>query len=288
MSQTLASGAPLAASYGKYGSTGSTWAPGLDRIFAMLVGYPGSGKTRLLESNPGALVLNFDLSRTKDNVEAQVLPVLNRDGSAIGPSGEAFTWTWDALDTIRKNLISAKASNSPRPTTIVFDGLRALMRIAESKWGTAYTAYGDIYDGITELALSLREAGYGVWLVSHVQPVKVKAKGAQLGDPPDLIDQITHSDKLHTRLFPFCELAALCFTEPFLEQVNTPKMATVSGKEVQVGTTITSVKSLKYFITAQPQMVPGVLKPRAKLPDRFELPAEGAWRAFETVYNASV
>jgi len=284
---TLESGAPPKG-FGSFGFTGGTKGAGADKIFAMLVGYPGAGKTYFLSSNPGALVLNFDCSRTKPNVEAQVFPVPGTDGHMYDGNGKRFTWTYDAFKSLQQKLIEASRTDAPRPTTVVIDTLMSFQQIVEAKFGSDWNNLGTVYDTILQDLLALRDAGYGVWINCHFQKVKAKGKSPAGEDIVVIEDDITHSPALHKRLFPLCEMVGLLGVE--YETVAVPVMMEVNGRQVQKGTTSKKTPRFVFFPDQLPddaKMNRPIIKRRVTLPERIPLPQDKPWAAFAEVYNAA-
>ena len=284
---TLASGAPPK-SFGSFGFTGGTKGARADKIFAMLVGYPGPGKSYFLSSNPGALILNFDCSRTKPNVEAQVFPVPGDEGFMHGADGKKFKWTYDEFKKLQQKLVEASNNNLPRPTTIVIDTLMSFQTVVESKFGSNWNDLGNVYDVILQDLLVFRDAGYGVWINSHFQKVKSKGKSPSGEDITVVEDDITHSPALHKRLFPLCEMVALLGVEN--ETVTVDLMMELNGKQIKRGTTTKRVA--KYIL--YPDLLPDdskmnrpIIKRRVTLPERIELPSDKPWAAFEAIYNTA-
>lgn len=282
--QTLASGPSPATNYGNWGSTDYSQL-GPRKVSALLVGMPGTGKTRFLLGCPGALILNFDRSPTPTTPKAQVLPVPRPDGTLVDASGSKVVWSWDYAETIRTKLIDAANANRPRPDMVVIDSLVSLVKLALDKFGDEFKDYKDVYSNVVEYVQSLHDAGYGVWVIGHVQLTWSKAKGAAPGDPPELIMDITHSRKLHARLFPWFSLVAQVEAEPTTQTIKKPRILP-DGR--QAGTIDEIVKTNRYTLSVDTTVIPGVVKRRVKLPSALELPENGAWDVFETAYNAAI
>lgn len=289
--QTLAHGSTVASRYGKFGSTGGTYRAPLGRVFWMLLSYPGEGKSYLNQSNPAALILNLDGSSTKAQVEAQVTPVLSPSGALVGLDGQPLVPTWDWLEALKKELITAAINNAPRPESIVVDTLGSLLRIAAIKYGSGFTDAKQVYEVVTNFILDLKQY-YGVCVCGHMQKVKVKPKDAEMGDLPDIVDNIAHSDKLHARIFPYCELVLVLWSQPEAVSVEVAQTAQVRGETVQLAPKRTSKMVTRRYLSPVPYEMPadykpllGIVKRRAQFPDKVAIPETGAWAAVASAYD---
>lgn len=287
--QTLASGPTVAQNFGNWGTVpqgGTSSAPAPHRAFCLIMSDEGKGKSFLASDIPGALMLNFDLTGYATKRRAQVLPVLNQDGIVTVANGSKFKWTLEYLDKFRNELVQAAQNNQPRPSTIVIDSLNSLLRTYLNHYGDkiAMSDYADVYDGVREFCLTLRDAGYGVWVLSHFQMVKVKARDAKIGDPPLLERQVSHPDKLHLRLHPFVEYCGEIIIEKRTREERKPRLVMVNGKEVQSGIETKVVTDDIRFITFDPSRYDKILKSRVQFPDgRVELSSE---HPYDSLYNA--
>lgn len=292
--QTLESGPTAAQNFGSWGiqpKGGSDSAPAPHRAFVLIMSDEGKGKSHLASDIPGALILNFDLTGYASQRRAQVLPILNQEGNTKGSGGQKFIWTLDYLNKLKGELVDAALQNKPRPTTIVIDSLNSLLRIHLNHYGAAISMsdYADVYDNVREFCLSLRDVGYGVWVLSHFQTVKVRAKDAKIGDPPLLERQVSHPDKLHSRIHPYVEYCGEVIIEKRSREQTAPRMVMVQGKLTQAGVETKVVTEDFRVLTFDPSRYDKILKSRVRFPDgRVDLPEDHPYDALYTAYKTAI
>ena len=275
LAQTTTAGAVASSNFGNWGTKGGTHLALPEHIAALVLSFPGAGKSHLFWTHPGALVLNFDGSGTAPDIKCQIYGVRDLQNRLVDPNGQAFEWSWERIEEIKKRLIEAAKKNEPRPTTIVIDTITSLIRIVKKKFGDNWEAFGDIYDNIAELILELRDAGYGVYVLGHLIKSMVRKQGEAPDSTPFAEIAPAHPAKLHARIFPHIEMVATIVVTTTTEIVDVPISAEVNGVTKVVATKKVTRQVPSRILLADPVEVPGVLKRRAKLPDQIPLPEVG-------------
>lgn len=287
LAQTTTAGPVRSTNFGTWGTKGGTHIALPEYIFALIAAFPGAGKSHLVNSNPGTLSINFDGAGTASDAKCQIYGVRDLQNRLIDPSGQAFEWTWERAQALKKSLIEAAKRNDPRPTTIAIDTITSMLRIAKRHFGDNWEAFAEIYDQVAEYPLELRDAGYGVYVLGHF----VKRLSRKPGEPADSMGFAeivpAHPDKLHARLFPHFEMVATIQVNETTEVVQEPVFAEVGGVRKQVASKPVTRRKVERYILADPTEIPGVVKRRAKLPSQVLLPEEGTWDAFRAAYIAS-
>lgn len=304
MSQTLAHGTPIQNRWGALGGhTGSMVAPP-EKITAFIFGLPGEGKSAFLQTHPDAFVFNLDTSSTTTpNPQATMFPgISGTTGQLLDDSNGAISFTYDHVRAKEDILFQLAASNSPRPSTIVYDSLSAWVALLiqwipinavklgiasepKSDWKQLHgpAAWDTLYSIITTTITKLKAAGYGVYVVGHVVNAKIPLEENRFVIKPEL----TITDGFWKRLYYLFELSALVFAEKASESYEDIQYSTLNGqkKEQRIKRT-REVK--RHYLTVAKLELEGLAKSRVKLPERIELPLDTGWSAFRNAYTAGI
>lgn len=305
--QTTSTPTPVATRYGNFGSQAMATTPDPSRMFIVLVGPGGSGKTNFAMSVPGILMCNADLSpppRPSPGAplpECQFFPGLGPDSQPIDSAGRPLLLQWEMFEDLRLSLIQAAEKNLPRPRAVCLDSTTAAMRLLQSYitrnaralnligadkappkefWDlSGEAAYGRAYDMLINWAISLRQAGYGVFYIVHIA-----SSVMQIGeDAAKRIWEPAGSPGAWKRIFPMADMVL-----PIRQLFRVTSERTthiVNGQEVagQPRTTSTPYYAMEF---GNAELL-NVVKRRVALPQTIELPASGAWSAFDAAYRAA-
>jgi hypothetical protein len=295
MAQELAVGKTAAQRFSGLGFTATKMVAPPGKLFGLLVGMPGSGKSCFVQSNPNAFIINTDLSSTTtEEPKACIWPGMGPDGSPCEPSGKGMNpmvLTWEKILEKKKSLIDMSQKGLDRPDTIIVDSLGpsiALVRdwvtkkANKTEWKEldGRRAWDDVYEQLLRFALDLRQHGYGFYYVCHLVNAKIP-----LGDDRYVIrPELTITDNFYKRLFPLFELVAA-----FESEITTKtEMIHLKNKDGSPGPKRPkTVKKKAHYITVNDEKLSGITKCRVVLPDRFELPSIDAWSVFEEAYTSS-
>jgi len=301
---TLATGTTLQTKYGRLGGyTGHMIAPP-ERIKALILGLPGSGKSAFLQSHPGAYIFNFDLSSTvTPDPKATLWPGIDpKTGRPINESGSPIVLGWPAVQEKIALLKELAAADQPRPETVVFDSLSAWAQLLIS-WvpGAAVSlflrspdkgpvdnfralegkaAWDAIYSIIYSTIVDLANAGYGVYVVGHVVQTKVPIGEDQFTSELDFAG----GPGLWKRIFPLFELSAVVNTTPGTRDYT--KTDTIANRD---GTTRTITRRVSepcknFTLTYSMPNLSAISKSRVPIGD-IRLPEQDAWAAYAKAYN---
>lgn len=181
----FANGKQPMSQYGSFGIANQRMWVKPGKLRGILLGEFNSGKTSFLGSNPGALIINLDLSSTpvpssnSPGLPAQFWPGLNEDGLPIDFNSSVIKLSWETLSALRSKLIEAARLNQPRPETVVIDGLTewlnmmrraTLLHFGKETWdeGRGDAMWEWLYGQMLLFMNDLRDAGYGLWVVAHI------------------------------------------------------------------------------------------------------------------------
>lgn len=301
---TLAHGNTLQSRYGKLGGyTGHMIAPP-ERIKALIMGLPGSGKSAFLQSHPDAFIFNLDISSTvTPNPRATLWPGLDSTtGQPINDAGAPTTLTWTGIAEKIAILKELAATNQPRPSTIVFDSLSAwtallfnwipanavplYLRSPEKgptdNWRAleGKAAWTALYDIICNTINDLASAGYGVYVVAHVVQTRVPLGDDQFTTEVDFAG----GAGLWKRIFPLFELSAVLTTDTGTREItrlDTVKNRDGSTREI---TRRTSESYKAFKLTYSLPQLAAISKSRVDIGEII-LPEHDAWTHFASVYN---
>ena len=133
--QTLASGRSvteaMTARYTPVGVAGRDLLKPLNRCFWQCIGRYAHGKSRLVQTNPKALILNLDESpTTHPHPQAEIWPAVDAQGMTIDTDGSPLVLTWPRVMEVIEYLLAASRANLPgTPECIVFDSLPSAIRL---------------------------------------------------------------------------------------------------------------------------------------------------------------
>ncbi len=265
--QTLATGASaqetFAGRYKPVGIQGQPLRKPLNRCFWQAVGAFAHGTSRLIQTNPKALIFNLDESpTTHPNPQAEIWPAVDELGQTIDTDGAPLTLTWGRVLEVIDHVLAAKRARLPgTPECIVFDSMPSAVRLClyHTAWKmtnkaiaiqtqgkgepvelheiTAYDLdafhgqklYGATYNAISDTIDLLRHANFGVGVVAHVDRKSIEIGRNKEGEP--LMEErwlLSISDALRER---FHRSLDLCFQILRRKRMETE---TVEGKKRKV------------------------------------------------------
>lgn len=306
MLQSTTSPTTLSSKYGNFGRVPNPATPDPSRMFIVLVGPGGSGKTNFLMSVPGILSVNSDLSppprpsSTAALPDCQFFPALGDNAEPVDFAGNPITFRWEMIEELRVSLIDAAQKNLPRPRAIALDSCSSAMRLLldyvtrnpvtlnlvkpeeasriREFWhlhGPA--AYGRAYDILVNFITSIRQAGYGVFLTFHITPTVM-----QIGENQSVtVWEPATSPGAWSRIFPMADMV-LPIRQLSRMKVE-PVYAEVNGQRIKTGTRQTP--ELYYAMEFNNPSLINVTKRRVALPEMIELPAVDAWATFAAKYR---
>lgn len=301
---TLASGNTLQTRYGKLGGyTGHMIAPP-ERIKALIMGLPGSGKSAFLQSHPDAFIFNLDISSTvTPNPKATLWPGLDSTtGQPINEAGAPMVLTWNAIAEKIAVLKELAATNQPRPSTIVFDSLSAWVGILftwipqnavplylrspekgpTDNWRAleGKAAWTALYDIICNTINELAAAGYGVYVVAHVVHTRVPIGDDQFTTEVDFAG----GPGLWKRIFPLFELSAVVTTSTGTRETTRTEVAKNRDGSTRELTRRVSESYKAFTLTYSLPQLSSISKSRVNIGE-VPLPEQDAWAHFAAVYN---
>jgi len=291
--QVMEVGEPKTKTYGEFGMTNVNHVAPFRKGLSVVVGGHGGGKTSFFTYCSGALILNVDLhsvprhSPDAPPCTAQFYPVIDERGLMVDASGNSIrNLKWENFLSIRDKLVKAAEMDQPRPDFIVLDSIVASLAIMKpwiaatktnyGSWGEIpdgnliTSAYGKLYDSYIPFIMSLRDAGYGVFIVAQIinKKMKTMAKGQR---SEKIVPTITVPDALWERLQPFIEMV---FS---IERKRVPKL---NAQGTPVGF------DKKWIMNNHPNELSEEMRNRVSLPDQIELPdVTTAFSTVEKAYN---
>lgn len=293
MAQELAVGKTVKQKYENLGFHAVKMVSPPGRLFGLLVGMPGVGKSCFVQSHPDAFIINTDLSSTtNDTPSACIWPGMDPEGRPCSPGTSGGTipmvLTWEGVLQKKKQLIEMAEKNQPRPETIIVDSLGPALalvkdyvtkKMGKNEWKEldGRRAWDDVYEQLVRFPAELRQHGYGFFYVCHLVNAKIP-----LGDDRYVIrPELTITDNFYKRLFPLFELVAAfeCDMGTRTEMVQQKNADGSPGPKRPRQT-----KYREHFITLNDESLAGITKCRVNLPDRIELPEADAWSFFEEQY----
>lgn len=297
---TLAVGAVPAAKYGKLGGhRGRMLAPPA-KIAAFIFSLPGDGKTCFSESHPEGFIINMDATSTTNSQPlATTWPGVDATtGMLTNDAGQPFILEYEHVMEKLAILKELAKSNQPRPQTIFIDSLSAWIRLLKNyiakhaqdlsiggannvEWKSlnGKASWDYLYDHIIDVIADLKNHGYGVYVLAHIVKSKIP-----IGE--NLFAQgyeFTITDNFWKRLYAIFELSAVIAVEVVSETKQEKGTMLVRGKEQETVRTVTR-EVRKHFLCVNRTDLAGMAKGRVNF-DKIELPATGAWEAFETAYR---
>lgn len=283
--QTLASGSTPSQRYARLGgSSGTSLVSHPKRIMALAAGFPGCGKSTFLASHPEGFLFNLDKSSFKDPPLATIWPFINADGLLTGDGKTPLTLTYALILKQVETLKAMAAANEPRPSTLIFDSISALIPLMQAwvielkgkkTWDQidGRMGWGLIYDSIAALLNDLHSSGYGVIFTAHLVESKIK-RSEEL---TEIVTEINVSDALlNHRLLALFELVAIVEKNRVIVKEPDPRFPgryrDVDGYKV-ILTDVTPHLSLNKE-----------LKCRVDLKGPITLPRKNGWSAFCEAY----
>ena len=264
------------------------------RIFGMISGMPGTGKTSLVLSCDGSFVINVDRSSPpipNPNVLQRIWPGVNAEGQTIGLGGKPFVMKWEDMEGIIRTLKNKATSGAPRPDMVVFDTLTGLVDLGidylerknQKDWKDmdGRAAYDDLYKLIIRTAGSLRGYGYGVYLICHIV-----SRIVQLGEQQfsKIIPELTITDSFWKRIFWQLDMSAVATCDWTTETKEIPQTVTVGGQERTRIKRVTK-QIRRYRLTVHDPEYIGIARSRVDFDDVI-LPGPGVgWAEFEQAYT---
>lgn len=289
--------------------------PRLDQLFMILAGRSGEGKSALLQSCPGAYIINSDISSTTTSgrPRARMWPGINPDtGQPVEPSLEApgdprrgnpFRMSWAKILERKETLIQLATENViGRPRLVALDTVDMSVDLimqdmianeGKASWEDLYgpSAWPKLYKAVVDFATDLRRVGYGVILSLHLGDRTLHLQG---NSKEYLRDVPLITDNFFNQIRRFAEIVACVEMEnkqvPIMVTKNSPDgkpLLDANKKPIKVPSGKTTPRSEVYLSFVSEKMN-NVAKKRAGLPDRIFLPKDNPWGAFEDAYNKAI
>lgn len=305
--QSLARGHTQVTRYGRLGGhTGTQKAPP-DRIKAFIFSLPGEGKSAFIQSCPDAYIFNLDLtSSTAKDMQATMFPGIDpATGNPVGDNGPVII-THDLIEEKLKVLKDLAVNNEPRPKIVCFDSLTAWVRLLHDYVGkhakrlglvastapdrvyewrelNGKAAYDELYSIIVHTLSDLSAWGYGVYLMGHI----VNSKMPLGVDAFEMKPELVIGAGLWKRIYDMFELSALIVTETGSETYMAPVTSSLRGvSSTMMKEQTRSVR--RHYLCKIKTGLDGVCKVRVNLPDRIQLPEQGAWAHFDKIYREAL
>lgn len=288
----------MSSQYGSFGIANKRMWVKPGKLKGILIGEYNTGKTSFLGSNKAALVINGDLSSTPvptlnaAGLPAQFWPGLNPDGRPINVDGSIIKdFGWSAIRGLERQLIEAAEKNLPRPETIIEDSMTeifnflrsaALKHFKKDTWdkGHGEAMWEWLYQELTSHLNNLRDAGYGVWVVTHISPEYIteedgkKSTRWSLTTPPGFFKRFYGTFECALEL----SRAYRIDTVPIVTRVD------VGGGNFTEMPGTKETKVPLFVLSGENPERAALLKRRVCFPSRIELPVENAWNLFEQEY----
>ena len=279
--------------YASLGFTGVRMIHPPEKLFGLICGLPGEGKSQFIHSHPDSWVCNMDCTSSLGDPQATIWPGISSQGQAIDVTGDPLVVTWEAVQAKVDLLCSLAKNNQPRPATVFFDSLGTWIPLLKD-WITRSNdkkdwremdgrrSWDQLYDMVIDTCLTLRRYGYGVYIVCHVVNAKIP-----LGDDKYVFKpELTITDGFYKRLYPLFELVAAISTEWVTEQREISQPPIVKdGKTVVLKPKVVTEKRKRYLFSVDSETLSGITKHRVKMPSEFELPEANGWAEFVRNYT---
>ena len=293
MNHTLAVGKTAANKYPSLGQAAGNSQYPLGKMFGLLVGESGAGKSFVMQSNPDAYILNLDETPTVyPNSEATMFPIAGPDGRPVDETGKPIVLSWEDIEEKKKVLCALATSNSPRPQTVVLDTIMQALRLLRPYVAKMYgrenfrdvdgrLGWERLFDTLIEFAVTLRRHGYGVVFTCHLS-----RKHIPIADQQHVEEyRIMLSDGLYARLFPMFDVVIPLIAEWKIEEKETEKEITISGKKVKRKIK-TSEKIRKHIAAFENEKLQGITKTRTLSSlTQVTIPRKNAWGALEAAFE---
>jgi hypothetical protein len=295
MTHSVTHGPTIASKYAGLGNAVSTGRSVPSRMLGLVVGEAGCGKSFLLQSHPGAYILNLDETPAVCSTsEAVMFPTPGPDGRSIDERGNPVVIDWAALEAKHKVLLDLAKSNQPRPETVVIDTLGAAIRLLRPHIAKLYgrerftdvdgrLGWERLFDTLIEFGTSLRRHGYGVYYIAHLSRKHVPLSENQHVEEY----KILISDGLYARMFPMFDIVIPVTAQWDTREVVTEQTVEINGKPVSRKVT-SQQKIRRHYASFDNPKLDGIAKVRTLTPlSTFELPRENAWQSFCAAYESA-
>jgi hypothetical protein len=295
MTHSVTHGQTIASKYAGLGNAVTTGRTTPARMLGLVVGEAGCGKSFLLQSHPGAYILNLDETPAVCGTsEAVMFPTPGPDGRSIDERGNPVVLDWSALEAKQKVLIELAKSNQPRPETVVIDTLGAAIRLLRPHIAKIYgrerftdvdgrLGWERLFDTLIEFGTTLRRHGYGVYYIAHLS-----RKHIPLSENQNVEEyKILISDGLYARMFPMFDIVIPVTAQWDIREITRDQETNVGGKTVTRKIT-SQEKVRRHYCSFDNPKLEGIAKVRTLSPlTTIELPREGAWQAFCSAYDTA-
>lgn len=297
------SGPTLTSKYGnRLGHTGKIRIPPPERLFGMCVSRYNQGKSHFFQSCPDAYIWNTDQSSVLQP-DAVVWPVLDTEtGRLMDADGKPMILTYEAILEKKKVLLEMAVKQEPRPAMVVIDSLTSFLRLLKDycvrnaralglknddvlnfKGLDGRAAYDWMYDQMMVLAQDLRNHGYGFYYVAHI---KKERRAIKMGDDIVYAEdfEVSFTKAVAERLYPMMEMVFEIQKRRGSEEFVEEKIVQTSNGPTKIKQKGSRPTETFHLLTRNDTLPDGTLKPRIKMPDTLQLPAEHAWAFFASEY----
>lgn len=263
-----------------------TFAP-LSATSGMFLGFPGSGKSSLLQSASHGFIFNLDLSVAvhpdfASGRGAELWPYIDERGIAIDGAGKTVTLNYELVQSIVDALGRIPPTDPTRPRFIAFDTLDSLIILVKDWVAKHYqkedfeeagmAGWRKLSDEIYALYTKVRRLGFGCFFTAHLNTEKVSTGGENAAVALRLaFRSVTPS--INQKLIPQMDHIFL------VEAATTTKTTTVNGKAV-------AAKATTYILNSEKphRLLADTLKCKAPIPPRLELPELDTFAVIEQAY----
>lgn len=295
MTHSVTHGNTIASKYASLGSAVSTGRVAPGRMLGLVVGEAGCGKSFLLQSHPGAYILNLDETPAVCSTsEAVMFPTPGPDGRAVDENGKPIALDWAAIEAKQKVLIDLAVRNQPRPETVVIDTLGAAIRMLRPHIAKIYgrerftdvdgrLGWERLFDTLIEFGVSLRRQGYGVYYIAHLSRKHVPLSENQHVEEY----KILISDGLYARMFPMFDIVIPITANWDIRELTRDQTVVIGGKTVTRQQT-SQEKVRRHFAAFDNPKLEGIAKVRTLSPlNTVELSRENAWGSFCAAFESA-
>lgn len=258
----------------------------LTRCAGAIVGFPGEGKSHLIQSCKDGYIINADITSAPCGLQADMWPGVSPAGQPLGDDGRPMILTKELIDTRKALLIDMAVKNEPRPSTIFFDTLYSMVRLGKA-WSQLQpnsdprAMWDRVHEWIIGLIVDLRNAGYGVFFNIHITNGKI-----QLGeDKFAMMPELTITSGFWSKIFPLLENVILVKAETSLVTYPAGSIVRINNVDTKIVKPYTQPERTYYATCTEPEYK-GILKARVtkSLPDRIPIPRANAWDSLERVF----